>query len=294
MINVEDILGKVDALPPLPGTSLRLINVISDPGSTVNDIVDVIKYDQALTARILRLCNSAYFGLSRNVSSLNEAMVCLGTVKILQLVMAIHTNSLLAEEQEGYDLRSGALWKHSVATAQAATHFAKRMKIENAGLVFTGALLHDIGKVVLSRYVAEEFAQIIDLVTTEKQSFVEAERAVLGFDHTEIGGMVAETWKLPDSLVRCIRYHHMPSEADVIDPLVDAVYLANCTCLLLGMGLGADGLCYRADEEVMTRSGLAENDLEAVGVAMLDDMQKLEAMFGEESSEAEKPLAAAK
>ena len=283
MTEAKNIVEQVDSLPPLPSTSVRLLGVINDPGATINDIVETIKFDQALTGDVLRLCNSAYFGLSRQITSLNEAMVCLGTTKILQLVMSVHATSTLAKAQKGYDLGAGVLWKHSVAVAQASALVAKRIRLSNVNLAFTAGLLHDIGKVILSRYVAEEFSTILHLVCDEKQSFVEAERAVLGFDHTEIGAMVAEKWKLPDNIVRCIRYHHEPGALDTPDSNVDAVYLANCVCLMLGIGIGADGLCYRADESVVTRHNLSESDLESIGVSVLVDLDQMRDMFDEET-----------
>ena len=282
-MNVESILERVGTLPPLPGTSVQLMNVIADPTASVDQVVDVIKYDQALTGRVLKLCNSSYFGLSRQVASLNEAMICLGTVKLLQLVMAVHTGALLSEEQEGYDLGQGVLWKHSVAVAQGATHFAKKLKLPNPNLTFTAGLLHDIGKVVLSKYVAEEFSEIVRRVTEEEVSFCDAERAVLGYDHTQIGELIGEHWKLPEPIVRCIRYHHSPSDLEQVDSVVDTVYLSNCVCLLLGIGLGSDGLTYRADSTIMDRYQLSEPDLEAVGIQVLMDLQNVPDMTGTES-----------
>ena len=110
-------------------------------------------------------------------------------------------------------------------------------------------------------------------------SFVEAEHQVLGFSHEEIGGMIAEKWKLPPVIVRCIRFHHVPSAVDPPDALVDTVYLANCVCLMLGIGLGEDGLCYRADPTVLDRRGLCENDLKSIGAQMVIDLQRVEKLF---------------
>jgi len=279
-----DILREVKALPALPGTALKLIQVINDPLSTVDDLVEVIKYDQVVTGEVLKVCNSACFGLARRVSSLNDAMVCLGTVKVLQMVMAIHTNSLLAREQRGYGLAPGVLWKHSVGVALASSAVAQRLKLPNTNLVFTAGLLHDIGKVVLNECVAEEFTEIIRRVTEERLSFLEAEQQVLGFSHQEIGGKIADAWALPEGIVRCIRYHHAPQELDPPDPLVDTVYLANCVCLLLGVGLGEDGLYYRADDSVMQRNGLGEQDLEVIGAQTLFELKRVEQLFSDDSA----------
>ena len=280
MNSINDIIDRVGSVQPLPDTALKLMNVMGDPRSTLDDIIDAIKFDQAVTGQVLRLCNSSYFGLTRKVTSLNDAMLCLGTIKVLQLVMSVHTNDMLSSEQQGYGLEPGVLWKHSVAVALASSLFAQRIRLPDADLVFTAGLLHDIGKVILNEYVAKDFAEIIRRVTDDRMSFVEAEQQVLGFSHEEVGGMIAEKWKLPPAIVRCIRFHHVPSTVNPPDPLVDVVYLANCVCLLLGIGLGEDGLCSRADPGVLERRGLSEIDLESIGAQTVIDLQRVEKLFG--------------
>lgn len=282
---VKDILSRVGKLPPLPDTAVKLMKILNDPRSTVEQIVDAIRYDQALTAEVLRLCNSAFFGLSRNITSLNEAMLCLGTVKVLQLVMSVHTNSMLSQEQAGYGLPPGVLWRHSVAVALASSNLAQKIRLPNVNLLFTAGLLHDIGKVVLNEYVAADFLEIVRLVREERLSFVEAEQRVLGYSHQEVGARIGEMWKLPEPLIRCIRYHHDPGDLDTPDALVDIVYLANSVCLLLGIGLGEDGLFYRADERVMQRHNLKESDLEEIGAQMLMDLKRVEQLFEGNSAE---------
>lgn len=283
MNSVEDIVSQVRSLPPLPDTALKLLSVMNDPRSSVNDIVEAIKYDQAVTSEVLKLCNSAYFGLSRRVTSLNDAMLSLGTIKVLQLVMSIHTNLFLAREQKGYGLEPGILWKHSVAVALTSSLFAQRLRLPDTNLVFTAGLLHDIGKVILNEYVAKDFAEIVRRVTDDHLAFVEAEQQVLGFSHEEVGALIAEQWQLPDPIVRCIRFHHDPGSLDPPDILVDTVYMANCVCLLMGIGLGEDGLFYRADHDVLDRHGLCEHDLEKIGAQMLIELQRVETLFDDKT-----------
>ena len=279
MTELSWILEQVGALPPLPDTAIKLIGVVNDPSSTVDDIVEAIKYDQAVTTEVLKLCNSAYFGLSRQVTSLNDAMLYLGTIKVLQLVMAVHTNAMLSKAQVGYGLEPGVLWKHSVAVALASAAFAQRVRLPNVSLLFTAGLLHDIGKVILNEHVAEEFTEIVRRVTEEKLSFIEAEQQVLGFSHEQVGALLGERWQLPDPIVRCIRHHHDPTVLDPPDPLVDTIYVANSVCLLLGLGLGEDGLYYRADEAVMQRGNLTERDLEDVGLQVTTELKRVEQAF---------------
>ena len=279
MNHIEHILVKVRELPPLPDTVLRLVRVINNPDSTAQEVVDSIRYDPAATAEILRICNSPFFGIPRGVHSLMDATRFLGTMRILQLVMTIHTNGLLSRAQPGYELAQGMLWRHSVAVAIAASNLAARMNLSAGGIPFTAGLLHDIGKVVLSEFVGESFQAIVDKVEREQLAFAEAEKQVLNASHAEIGGELARRWKLPDTMVRCIAYHHDPDALTPTDPLVDAVYLADSIALMLGVGMGADELHYRARPEVLERNGLHQSDLEAIGAQMLTELRTVEKIF---------------
>ena len=278
-ILMDDVIARVGTLPPLPDTIYRLVNVVSDPASTLAQIVETIRYDQVLTAEVLRLCNSAYFGLARSVESLDDAVRLLGTVKVLQLVFAAHGRSMLSRPQSGYGLPAGALWSHSVAVALAGQHLARRMQLSQAGLLFTAGLLHDVGKVVLNEFVAQEYAEICRLVTDEHRSFAEAEALVLGFTHSEIGGRLAEAWNLPPVIVRCIRYHHDPEALPAPDALVDAVHLADVVCITLGVGAGDAGLSYRACAAVLGRYGLVESELETVEADVVAELKSVQALF---------------
>lgn len=277
--NLEQILERVTTLPQLPDTTLRLIRVINDPATTFRQIVDTIRYDQTITTELLRLCNSAYFGLSRRVSSVDDAVRYLGTAKVLQLVMAAHTHALLSQPQEGYGLQPGMLWVHSVAVAYACQIMGERLALPDRGVLFTAGLLHDVGKILLNEYVASEYARIAEIVSTRKISFHEAEREVLGFTHAQVGAEIAERWSLPEVIVRCIRYHHEPAALPAPDPVVDAVHLADAMCILMGVGGGDDGLAYRADAAVAERHGLVEYEFESMGATVVAQLKSIQEVF---------------
>lgn len=281
MTSMNDIVSRVQTVPPLPGAVVRLIAIINDPASTVQDMVQVIQYDAGLTAQTLRLCNSAYFGLARRVTSLHEAIRFLGSLRLLQIVMSVQGTALLGRAQRGYGMEPGDLWLHSVAVALASASFGRRVHHPNEGLLFTGGLLHDIGKIVLNEFVAAEFTEILARVENEKLSFCEAEQQVLGFSHSDIGATLAERWELPPAIIRCIRYHHDPAELEKPDPDVDMVYLGELTCTMLGLGHGCDGLSYRAHDEVLHRYGLREVDFERIGMETTLEVGRVRQMFAD-------------
>lgn len=276
MTSANAILDQVQHLSPLPGTLTRLIGVLNDPTSSIDDVVDTISYDEAITTHMLALCNSAFFGLTRQVGSLRDAVRYLGAAKVLQLLMSVHGNALLTGGQAGYGLDPGVLWRHSVAVSLAAVAIGRQAHLENVNVAATAGLLHDVGKSVLNEYVGADWATIGNVMVEQKLSFGEAEKQVLGYAHDEIGALVAEKWQLPDSIVRCIRYHHTPSALTPPDPLVDVIYLANCLCLSLGIGLGADGMNYRADPTVMERLSLSRAQYETAGAQLIDELAIVE------------------
>lgn len=281
MITIDQIVQRIRGVPSLPVAVLRLIEVVNDPDSTVHDIVEVVQYDSGLTARLLRLCNSAFLGLSRRISSLHEAIRYLGTVRVLQLIISMHSSALLSRPQNGYGLDPGVLWTHSVAVALASAAFGQRAGLKNANTLFTAGLLHDIGKVVLNEYVAAEFSQIMQLTEQQTISFSEAEKQVLGFSHDEAGGVLAETWQLPVSIVNCIRYHHDPAALSPPEPTADMVYCGEMIATCLGLGSGSDGLSYRAHEQVLERHGIQEVDFERIGIQTATELARIQRMFAE-------------
>jgi len=279
-LTMDELVSRVERIPRLPDTAMRLIRVVSDPRSSIQEIVTTIRYDQAVTTEVLRVCNSAYFGLSRRVNSIDDAICLLGTAKVLQLVLSVHTQTLLSRPQEGYGLMPGALWEHSVAVATGCQLLTHRLELGDAGLLFTAGLLHDIGKVILNETVATEYAEIVKRVSEGGRSFLEAEQEVLGFTHPEVGARLAETWQLSEEINRCIRYHHEPDDLPVPDPRVDAVHLADVSCLLMGIGGGeTDGLAYRARPAVLDRHGLSEKALESIGAEITIELKYVRKLF---------------
>jgi putative nucleotidyltransferase with HDIG domain len=276
---LDAVLERVHTLPHLRDAVLYMVRVVTDPNSSLSQIVEAIRYDPPLTAELLRLCNSAYYGVSRQIESLDDAVRLLGTTKVFQLAMAAYARTMLGGAQEGYGLPAGALWTHSVTVAIAARCLARRMGVPQAGLLFTAGLLHDCGKVVLNEFVRREYAQIVRRVTEEHLSFSEVEQQVLGYTHAEVGARLAETWKLPPSLVECIRYHHEPEDVAAAQPAVDAVHLADVVALLLGVGGGDDGLSYRASAQALGRHGLVESDLENAGAEAIGELRSVQALF---------------
>ncbi|MCK5507188.1 MAG: HDOD domain-containing protein, partial [Desulfobacterales bacterium] len=202
-----NILAKVKSFPSMPGAAEKLLKLLDKPDTTAVQIEQILRYDPGLTANLLKLTNSVYFGLPCKVGSVSQAVVLLGWKKLIQLVMASCVNAIMGKPVPGYDLSAGELWRHSIAVSVAAEDLAKELKISAPENIFTAALLHDVGKLVLGSFVKEELEEI-EIEASRGISFEIAEHMVLGTNHAEIGAQILKNWSFPPELVNAVRWHH--------------------------------------------------------------------------------------
>jgi putative nucleotidyltransferase with HDIG domain len=259
MLKEHSIAAQVDKFPGMPGAAVKLLALVEDPGVSVPQIESILRQDPGLTANLLRLANSAYFGIPSKVGSVRQAVILLGLKRVVQMVIAACTSALMDQTVPGYDLQAGELWRHSLAVSVAAEGLVRELKLDAAEEIFTAALLHDVGKIVLGQFVQENYAKIA-LALEQGLAFETAESIVLGTNHAEIGAQVLSKWSLPAGIVHAVRWHHQPEKAEQSDPMLDVVHVAN----MLGIGVGRDGLNYRPSPVVTKRLGLTTAHLEKV------------------------------
>lgn len=274
MISVEALARRIREIPPLPEVAVRLIQMSQDPKVAPRDLVQVIKYDPAITTKVLRLCNSPYYGLQRSVTSLQEAMVYIGTDALVNFVMAGCISSYCMDENEGYGLQRGELWRHSVGTAICSQKIAEKYARPCAPVAFTAGLLHDLGKMILNSFVAEDFSAILCLVEKYGFSFAEAEQKILGCTHAQLGAEIAEIWTLPAEFIDAIRYHHDPMDALSNRDLVAVVHIGDVMCMSFGIGVGLDGLAYRLNTVALESLHVDRNDLTLLAIDFHDAFKK--------------------
>jgi putative nucleotidyltransferase with HDIG domain len=272
MKDIRTITKDIKELPPLPEVAQKVFSLLNDPNSNVQDLVKVIQLDQAMTANILKLCNSAYFGLKRKISSLQEALVLLGQKKLHEIIMTDNSGKYYEKAGLGYNLEKGEIWKHSMACALLSQILVRKTGLPEDPFLFTAALLHDIGKVILSTYVKAEYNQIIRLVKEQRYPFLQAEKEIIGIDHAELGGRIAEEWNFPGALVEAIARHHTPDTENYISCIV---HLCNLMTIMMGIGTGY-GLADYGKDDVMKKLGLKERHLESCMVELWYELQKAE------------------
>jgi HD-like signal output (HDOD) protein/CheY-like chemotaxis protein len=260
--SLRNLVSRLDRVPSIPSLYAEMVEKLQDPDVGAEEIGEIVLKDLAMTAKNLKLVNSAFFGLGREVSSPTDAVTYLGLDTIKSLVLSIHAFSQFNNAKFG-GFSIDALWAHSQKTAGAAKEIAQ---IEDAGPkvmdeAFVAGLLHDIGKLILASNFAAEYDSVLETAAGRTATLLEAEQQTFGANHAEIGGYLLGLWGLPVAVVEAIALHHQPSNSPSLafGPLA-AVHAANGFLNLERNGgkgslgeeldlkyLGALGLEYRLD-----------------------------------------------
>ncbi|OGI03173.1 MAG: hypothetical protein A2104_10585, partial [Candidatus Melainabacteria bacterium GWF2_32_7] len=205
---LQDVIDKIDRLPEHFLVAIKVARMLDgyNLDLDIQELTRVISLDQALTSLLLKLCNSAHYGFSRKIVSINDAITKLGFKTIKSLIFVAVSQGILNQEVQGYGLAKGELWKNSISCAVYSRYLAKITKYKDPEIAFTAGLLRDVGKLVIHKYVGVGYNEIIELINSENISFVEAENRVLGFNHCQIGAEMAMKWNFPPILVDVIAH----------------------------------------------------------------------------------------
>ena len=226
MDKISELLKKVDSLPASPALLPKLAHALRDINNTnVDEVVDIIMFDSSLTAKLLQIANSAYFGNATPLTNVGDAISQVGYDAVYLLAASITGESCL-QPAPGTGLDAVLLWKHSVTTAFGAQHVAQAAGLDG-NLIFTAGLLHDLGKVVFAGTHGKDYTRMFDPAKRGSLSLIEWENAQYGCDHAGVGAALLERWKLPAAIVVAVRFHHQPSAAGESAPLAACVCLGN-------------------------------------------------------------------
>ncbi len=229
------IVSTLGDLPVLPDITLRALRLAEDPEWDLKELAGTIGRDQGLAAEFLRLANSAFFGGTGTISTLDRAICRVGNTRVQSILLATVLEGFHATTQSNFT--GTMLWEHALVTATVSRHLAtvyRRCAPEEA---FMAGLLHDIGRPVMDRTFPAQYAAVVDLVTQGRApSLLNAERSVFQFDHTEVGFVVATAWAFPRAIAETILHHHAPAEAVDNRGLCATVSLANSLCLRAQLG----------------------------------------------------------
>jgi putative nucleotidyltransferase with HDIG domain len=266
----DDIRKKVSSFPSMPQAAVKLRELFKKDDVPINEIENILRQDPGLSANILRLANSAHFGVPSKVRSLKKAVLLLGLKRFEQIAVSAYMEKSMDKAVEGYDLSPGELWLHSIAVATTAEAIAKFLKISDPNDVFLPALLHDMGKLILGQFVKAE-SKHIESIVAKGESSVRAEYMVLGTDHAEMGALLLKKWSFPIDIVNSVRWHHDPEYISstykrLQDPNMqsDIVYLSNLIFQSNGDDSSVDGKLVKPPSEVLERLGIKLDQYETI------------------------------
>lgn len=281
--NINLLVEKLRDIPTLSVVVTKLMEMVNDPNTSASQIAQVLKKDQVLTAKVLRLVNSAYYNLSTEVTDVTKALGFLGfnTISVLVLGTSVFSSFDLAAAPY---FKVKEFWKHSLATALAGELIATKLKVSRPQDVFTCGLLHDIGKIALFKIAQEDLKAVIEKTLEANMSFLDAESALGLPGHTVVGERLAEQWKLPVIIRKTIRYHHrniedMESIYPQMKPTIMIVTIADILTKRMSLGFSGDLMQPEYPANYMQLLNLSHAQLKEIEDGMPEEMDRLDAFL---------------
>ncbi len=223
-------------IPPFPKCVQKVLTMLRDPRIQLAKVGEVVSLDQGFAGKVLRMANSAYFGLPRRVYNVTEALVLLGYSNVRNVLISASASQILGNALKAYGMESGLLWEHSIATAYSAQMISKKSSIQIHSMAFSCGLLHDVGKVAVDLGLSDEQkAEMSELVS--KHGVCEAELEIVGITHGEVGMEICRRWNLPDEIVEAVGYHHSPHQSERNFEIAGIVSAANICAHLVTSGV---------------------------------------------------------
>lgn len=235
----QKIIQDLGQIPTMPTIAGKVMQIVNDPKSNAEDVAKFIAKDVALTSKVLRLANSAFYGIPRTISSVNSAIVILGFNTIRSLVLSASVIKIFPAKPGAVNFDRKAFWKHSFVVGMAARMLAthlRRRKLVDLEIAFAAGLLHDVGKLILEQFANQEYQQALKLAKEKALPLFAVEKAILGLNHADVSGMLVDKWQMPNELKFPIVHHHTPLEDQESPEMTALVHVANHLAHQAGSG----------------------------------------------------------
>lgn len=266
---LKAITKRIQSLPSLPQVVQKLTTMVESPDVTAKEMGRLISSDQVLSAKVLKLVNSPFYGFPGRISSISHAIILLGFNVIKGVVLSASVFDLMERSMVG-------LWEHSLGTAIVSGTISRTLKMSEPEEISTAALLHDIGKVLIRVSLSGDYDRIDSLVRGTGCSFREAELEVLGVDHAEIGSWLSEEWSLPERLSIPISFHHDPVSAVKLKERVAVVHIADSIVRAYGVGNAGDQWVSLVSPEAWEFIGMDTVDLVPLMRQIMTDLEEVD------------------
>lgn len=275
-------LSEIRDLPTLPAVFMNILYLMRNPNTPIGEIAKAIESDPAITMKILRLINSSFYGLAKPVNTVQQAIVLLGSSTLKNIVISTTIIRALDGDDQHSDFNREALWQHSIGCGLIAHLLGKHLGLPPDEERFVAGVIHDVGKIALDVYFRPEMKSVLKCVRQRRVSFVQAEREILGTDHTEIGAYIAETWMLPLELVELIAHHHDDNPDSQQSTLTALIQVSDMLVRKYGVGSGGDALVPEINPWIWEKLNLSEpllisidEDLKAEAAKVLGPIVKM-------------------
>ena len=256
---IEEILKKIDDLPTLPKITTKIIEILKNPDSSILEVSKVISSDQVLTAKILKIINSPFYGLSRKVKTVSYAISLLGLEEIKKLVLTTSVISTLSKK--GKFAKIFPFWIHSIDCAIALKVLGKHFKYKTKGELFVFGLLHDIGKIIFGVFFLIKYSIILKKVERENLPFYKVEEEIFGLNHAEVVKFLLKRWNFPEDMIEAIGSHHNLEKSSKCLEFSALVHLGDwISNKIVGKNLPLNEIIYKVSKE--RRPDFNETDIE--------------------------------
>jgi putative nucleotidyltransferase with HDIG domain len=279
-INRDDLLISVSKLPVLSKVVSHAIKIISDPNCSIRELVDVISKDQSISAKVVKLANSAFYGTPRRITSLSEALVRLGLKTTNSLLITASVSNLFKNMANSNILNQRQLWSHSYAVAFTSGSIAKASRRADRDLAFTSGILHDIGKLILANYLKSSYEEVFKLALNSNAELWDVEEKTLGFSHATVGGLVLDHWSFPEAIITSIANHHKVISESEFDPLVGILQLSDGLVIEKGIGISSGPPRLEAFELIQNKLGLSDEMLLGISDLLDSELGTMSEFFG--------------
>lgn len=237
-VDIRERVKHIETMPSIPTVFLPLLELLNLPPERVklDEVVELVSYDNTIAAQCLRVASSPLFGLAKSPESIKAAVISLGLRKVETILLTCCLGS--AFPTQNWSLDPTVFWRHSLGCAMVCRKFSEKLATGDGDKAYMAGLLHDIGFIVNCIAFPKEFSAAVAHASKEQISSHEAENAIMGFTHCESGRALAEQWHLADDMIRVIAHHHAPEQSDTAQPLIALVHLSDLLCRMRGMGYG--------------------------------------------------------
>ena len=271
---MQKIIAGIDDIPPMPEVVFKAQELLSDPESSAQELAAILETDQAIATKVLKMANSVFYGMSGKVSSIKHASLVLGYRNLSEIISLAGVQKSLEKKLPGYGLESEDLWRHSLSVALGSKIIASRKNPELEMVAHTAGLVHDVGKIILDPFVLEAKESFDSVLLQEQQTYLNAEKEILGFDHAEIAAEVCQKWKIPEVISSAIRYHHSPSSSLEVE-LAFILHMADYISLMSGEGYEDNDFLYELEDGTMDYLDFDQNDISDLTLELMESVANL-------------------